>query len=164
MRVFVAGATGALGKQLVPILAERGHSVVGMTRSEVVSTLQGCGIYLDLGHHPGKDRMPREAALSGALTVVARRGSGAFFADVPVPWEHKITPGRDEGETGLVGSGRFGHELHPVRLGGPAGGRAPPGGRDVHACLVIRAITGLRSAARRISPGCRNARPPRDRR
>lgn len=73
--------------------------IVGMTRSEVVSALQGCGIYLDLGHHPGKDRMPREAALSGALTVVARRGSGAFFADVPVPWEHKITPGRDEVET-----------------------------------------------------------------
>ena len=70
--------------------------IAGMTRSEVVATLQGCGIYLDLGHHPGKDRMPREAALSGALTVVARRGSGAFYADVPVPWEHKVTPGRDE--------------------------------------------------------------------
>lgn len=70
--------------------------IVGMTRAEVVATLQGCGVYLDLGHHPGKDRMPREAALSGALSVVARRGSGAFYADVPVPWEHKITPGDDE--------------------------------------------------------------------
>jgi hypothetical protein len=70
--------------------------IAGMTRAEVVATLQGCGVYLDLGHHPGKDRMPREAALSGALSVVARRGSGAFYADVPVPWEHKITPGDDE--------------------------------------------------------------------
>jgi nucleoside-diphosphate-sugar epimerase len=34
MRVFVAGATGALGKQLVPQLVARGHEVVGMTRSE----------------------------------------------------------------------------------------------------------------------------------
>ena len=33
MRVFVAGATGALGQQLVPQLVERGHDVVGMTRS-----------------------------------------------------------------------------------------------------------------------------------
>ena len=33
MRVFVAGATGALGMQLVPQLVERGHDVVGMTRS-----------------------------------------------------------------------------------------------------------------------------------
>ena len=34
MRVFVAGATGALGKQLVPRLVEAGHEVHGMTRSE----------------------------------------------------------------------------------------------------------------------------------
>jgi nucleoside-diphosphate-sugar epimerase len=33
MKVLVAGATGALGKQLVPRLAASGHEVVGMTRS-----------------------------------------------------------------------------------------------------------------------------------
>src|SRR2546423_9057025 len=34
MRVFVAGATGAIGKQLVPRLVQAGHEVTGMTRSE----------------------------------------------------------------------------------------------------------------------------------
>ena len=33
MRVFVAGATGAIGKQLVPRLAAAGHEVHGMTQS-----------------------------------------------------------------------------------------------------------------------------------
>ena len=33
MKIFVAGATGALGRQLVPQLVARGHEVVGMTRS-----------------------------------------------------------------------------------------------------------------------------------
>jgi 2-alkyl-3-oxoalkanoate reductase len=33
MKVFVAGATGALGMRLVPQLVARGHEVVGMTRS-----------------------------------------------------------------------------------------------------------------------------------
>jgi nucleoside-diphosphate-sugar epimerase len=33
MKVFVAGATGALGRELVPQLVARGHEVVGMTRS-----------------------------------------------------------------------------------------------------------------------------------
>jgi 2-alkyl-3-oxoalkanoate reductase len=33
MKVFVAGATGALGRKLVPQLVARGHEVVGMTRS-----------------------------------------------------------------------------------------------------------------------------------
>src|ERR687888_1015151 len=34
MRVFVAGATGAIGTQLVPRLVTAGHEVHGMTRSE----------------------------------------------------------------------------------------------------------------------------------
>jgi 2-alkyl-3-oxoalkanoate reductase len=34
MRVFVAGATGAVGRPLVPMLVEAGHDVVAMTRSE----------------------------------------------------------------------------------------------------------------------------------
>jgi nucleoside-diphosphate-sugar epimerase len=34
MKVFVAGATGALGKQLVPMLVQNGHEVTGMTRSD----------------------------------------------------------------------------------------------------------------------------------
>jgi 2-alkyl-3-oxoalkanoate reductase len=33
MNIFLAGATGALGTKLVPILVERGHHVVGTTRS-----------------------------------------------------------------------------------------------------------------------------------
>jgi nucleoside-diphosphate-sugar epimerase len=33
MKVFVAGATGVLGRKLVPQLVARGHEVVGMTRS-----------------------------------------------------------------------------------------------------------------------------------
>jgi nucleoside-diphosphate-sugar epimerase len=33
MKVFVAGATGAIGKQLVPQLVAQGHDVVGMTRT-----------------------------------------------------------------------------------------------------------------------------------
>jgi uncharacterized protein YbjT (DUF2867 family) len=34
MKVLVAGATGATGRQLVPRLVAAGHEVHGMTRSE----------------------------------------------------------------------------------------------------------------------------------
>jgi nucleoside-diphosphate-sugar epimerase len=34
MRVFVAGATGAIGRQLVPRLVAAGHEVHGMTRHQ----------------------------------------------------------------------------------------------------------------------------------
>ena len=33
MKVLVAGATGAVGRPLLPLLLARGHEVVGMTRS-----------------------------------------------------------------------------------------------------------------------------------
>jgi nucleoside-diphosphate-sugar epimerase len=33
MRVFIAGATGAIGRRLVPLLVENGHQVVGTTRT-----------------------------------------------------------------------------------------------------------------------------------
>ncbi|WP_279580024.1 NAD(P)H-binding protein [Fodinicola feengrottensis] len=34
MRVFLAGATGALGRRLIPILVADGHQVTGLTRRE----------------------------------------------------------------------------------------------------------------------------------
>ena len=44
MNVFVAGATGALGTQLVPQLAAAGHDVIGMTRSPAkTEMLRGLG-------------------------------------------------------------------------------------------------------------------------
>jgi nucleoside-diphosphate-sugar epimerase len=44
LRVFVAGATGAIGRVLVPQLLARGHEVVGMTRSpERAEALRAAG-------------------------------------------------------------------------------------------------------------------------
>ena len=44
MRIFVAGASGAIGKRLVPLLMENGHEVVGSTRSpEKVGGLRASG-------------------------------------------------------------------------------------------------------------------------
>jgi 2-alkyl-3-oxoalkanoate reductase len=52
MRVFVAGATGAIGARLVPQLVERGHEVIGTSRSpERADRLRGQGaepVVLDL--------------------------------------------------------------------------------------------------------------------
>jgi nucleoside-diphosphate-sugar epimerase len=47
MRVFLAGATGALGSRLVPLLKEHGHTVVGTTRSP-----EKVGLLRELGAEP----------------------------------------------------------------------------------------------------------------
>jgi nucleoside-diphosphate-sugar epimerase len=33
MRIFLAGATGVLGRRIVPLLVAEGHTVTGLTRS-----------------------------------------------------------------------------------------------------------------------------------
>jgi uncharacterized protein YbjT (DUF2867 family) len=47
MRVFVAGATGAMGRQLVPQLVAAGHEVAGMTSKEA-----NRGLVAELGATP----------------------------------------------------------------------------------------------------------------
>lgn len=64
--------------------------IEGLSPDGVRERLAEATVYLDLGPHPGKDRMPREAALAGAVSLVARRGSGAFEEDVATPAEHKV--------------------------------------------------------------------------
>ncbi len=45
MRVFLAGATGVIGRRLVPMLLADGHHVTGMTRSpEKADTLRAAGV------------------------------------------------------------------------------------------------------------------------
>jgi nucleoside-diphosphate-sugar epimerase len=60
MKVFLAGATGALGKRLIPQLIARGHSVVGTTRSEAKGAL-----LWDLGAKPVVvDALDRDAVVA----------------------------------------------------------------------------------------------------
>ena len=52
MNVFVAGASGAIGRPLVAELVRRGHAVTGMTRSDA-----GATALADLGRpSPGSAR------------------------------------------------------------------------------------------------------------
>ncbi|WP_156758977.1 hypothetical protein [Microbacterium karelineae] len=61
-----------------------------MTGDEVATALRTSLVYLDLGAHPGKDRMPREAAAMGSVVLVANRGAAANGVDVPIPRGHKV--------------------------------------------------------------------------
>ena len=45
----------------------------GMTRQQLRETLDSCCVYIDFGVHPGKDRIPREAAVRGAVVIVGRQ-------------------------------------------------------------------------------------------
>src|SRR5262245_15775830 len=69
MRIFVAGASGAIGQPLIAELVRRGHEVTGMTRSEA-----GARNLADLGAAVARvsafDAAAVEQALKGARTEV----------------------------------------------------------------------------------------------
>lgn len=62
----------------------------GMSPAQVAALLHRAKIYIDFGHHPGKDRLPREAAMAGCCVITNRRGSARFFEDVPIPDKYKL--------------------------------------------------------------------------
>ncbi|MCB0926165.1 MAG: hypothetical protein KDB50_16760 [Mycobacterium sp.] len=65
----------------------------GMSRRQVNETLRRCKVYVDNGYHPGKDRMPREAAMHGCVVITNKSGSAAYWEDVPI--EEKVTLEQD---------------------------------------------------------------------
>lgn len=58
--------------------------IADMSTQDVIATLQICKVYVDCGYHPGRDRIPREAAILGCVVVTNMAGSAAFWDDVPI--------------------------------------------------------------------------------
>ena len=65
--------------------------IANMTRSQVIDLLLSTQVYIDFGHQPGKDRMPREAAALGCVILLNEVGAAAFFADHPLPAAYKFS-------------------------------------------------------------------------
>jgi len=55
-----------------------------MSPQQVSDALRQTSVYIDFGHHPGKDRVPREAAVSGNIVFVHSKGAGCHFLDYPL--------------------------------------------------------------------------------
>lgn len=64
MRIFVAGATGAVGRSLVPLLVRKGHSVVGLTRTPAKT-----GLLRNLGAEPVVADALDERAIRAAVAA-----------------------------------------------------------------------------------------------
>jgi 2-alkyl-3-oxoalkanoate reductase len=83
MRVFVAGATGAIGTRLVPQLLERGHEVIGTSRSrEKADTLRAQGaepVMLDL---LDRDAVREAVAASRPEAIVHQASALAGLSDL----------------------------------------------------------------------------------
>jgi len=64
--------------------------LVGLSAKEIIEVFKKTKIYLDFGYHPGKDRMPREAALFDNCIITNRRGSAKNNIDIPINKKFKF--------------------------------------------------------------------------
>ncbi len=61
-----------------------------MTHNEVYEALASAALYVEIGHLPGRDRLPREAAALDTPVVMLARGAGYCWADFPIGTKYRI--------------------------------------------------------------------------
>lgn len=66
-----------------------------MNNAQVIEAMKSAKIYIDFGNHPGKDRMPREAAMAGCCIVTGRRGAASNDKDINILKKYKFDDKRD---------------------------------------------------------------------
>jgi hypothetical protein len=71
----------------------------GFTREQLSQKFSTAKIYIDFGHHPGRDRLPREAAMHGCCVVTGLLGSAANSVDIPIPLDYKLNSNAKSFET-----------------------------------------------------------------
>lgn len=61
-----------------------------LSKQDAMDLLSNAELYLDLGHQPGKDRLPREAALLNVPVLLLRIGAARNDLDFPLSQEYKF--------------------------------------------------------------------------
>ena len=64
--------------------------IQNMTRTQVKKLMQKSKVYIDFGYHPGKDRLPREAAMCGCCIITGKLGAAGFYGDLSIRDEFKF--------------------------------------------------------------------------
>lgn len=65
--------------------------IMNMTRTQVQELLAQAKVYIDFGEFPGRERLPREAILSGCVVITGKRGASANDVDINIPAEFKFS-------------------------------------------------------------------------
>ncbi|WP_312823947.1 hypothetical protein [Epilithonimonas sp.] len=65
--------------------------IENMSPIEVQELFKKSKLYIDFGYHPGKDRIPREAAVNDCCIITNREGSAKNNIDIPIFDKYKFS-------------------------------------------------------------------------
>lgn len=63
--------------------------LVSMSEDQIINTLLMSKVYIDFGHHPGKDRIPRESASLNNCVITSVQGAAKNNIDIPINKKYK---------------------------------------------------------------------------
>lgn len=69
------------------------QALSGLTPEGMRKVMKQAKVYIDFGHHPGKDRIPREATICGCHIITNKKGAAKNDIDVPIPNRYKFDDG-----------------------------------------------------------------------
>lgn len=79
-----------LEKLMMEVTEYEWCALKGFSIDQMQHVMGSSKLYIDFGSHPGKDRIPREAAICGCCVITGRRGSAKNDYDVPIPPNYKF--------------------------------------------------------------------------
>jgi hypothetical protein len=65
--------------------------IANMSENQIIDIFKISKIYIDFGHHPGRDRIPRESVSLGNCVLTNKKGSAGFYNDIPVDKKYKTS-------------------------------------------------------------------------
>lgn len=65
--------------------------ISGMNRQQIIELMRKSMVWVDFGNFPGKDRLPREAAICGMCLITGKHGSAKFVKDLAIPPIYKFS-------------------------------------------------------------------------
>lgn len=64
--------------------------LINLNRQQMLDYFKRAKVYIDFGNHPGKDRIPREAAINNCVVITGVRGSAGNDFDIPISSKYKF--------------------------------------------------------------------------
>jgi len=88
-----AKATQFMAKIIAACPGVEFKPITNMTRAQVIDTMRHSKLYIDFGEFPGRERMPREAALCGCCLITSKIGAAAYLKDFAHDYKYDMKDG-----------------------------------------------------------------------